>query len=81
MNENIYILVVDDNQENHKVISNFLKEDNYKIALAMDGDSALKILEENNIDLILLDVMMPEMDGYEVCKFESSISKCEFILK
>jgi two-component system sensor histidine kinase/response regulator len=68
MNENIYILVVDDNQENLKVISNFLKEDNYKIALAMDGDSALKILEENNIDLILLDVMMPEMDGYEVCK-------------
>jgi len=68
MNDNIYILAVDDNQENLKIISNFLKEENYKIALALDGNSALKILEDNAIDLILLDVMMPEMDGYEVCK-------------
>lgn len=68
MNENIYILVVDDNQENLKVVGNFLKEKGYKIALATDGSSALKILENNKIDLILLDIMMPEMDGFEVCR-------------
>lgn len=68
MNENINILVVDDNQENLKVVSNFLKEKGYKIALALDGQAALKVLDDNKIDLILLDIMMPEMDGFEVCK-------------
>lgn len=67
MNENVNILVVDDNQENLKVVSTYLKEKKYKIALALDGTSAIKILETNKIDLILLDVMMPGMDGYEVC--------------
>lgn len=68
MNEDLYILAVDDNQENLRIISNFLKDEGYKIALALDGNSALKILEENSIDLILLDIMMPEIDGFEVCK-------------
>jgi len=68
MNEDINILVVDDNQENLKVISSFLKEKQYRIALATDGISALKILENNKIDLILLDIMMPGMDGFEVCR-------------
>jgi len=68
MTDNIYILVVDDNHENLKVVGNFLKEKDYKIAMATDGKSALKILETNNIDLILLDIMMPEMDGFEVCR-------------
>lgn len=66
MNEEIHILVVDDNQENLKVISNYLKEKGYKIALALDGISTLEILAENRIDLILLDIMMPGMDGFEV---------------
>jgi DNA-binding response OmpR family regulator len=68
MNEKNFILVVDDNQENLKVVSNFLKEMNYKIALALDGDNALQIVRENKIDLILLDIMMPGMDGFEVCE-------------
>lgn len=68
MEKNINILVVDDNHENLRIVSNFLKEEGYRIALALDGNGALKILNENRIDLVLLDVMMPEMDGYEVCK-------------
>lgn len=68
MSENVNILVIDDNQENLKVVSTYLKEKGYKIALALNGASALKILDENKIDLILLDIMMPEMDGFEVCK-------------
>ena len=67
-NSDIHILIVDDNRENLKVVSSYLKEKNYRLALALDGKSALKILEENKIDLILLDIMMPEMDGFEVCK-------------
>ncbi len=72
MNENINILVVDDNQENLKVVSNFLKEKKYKIALATDGESAFKVLADNKIDLILLDVMMPGMDGFSVCRILKS---------
>ncbi len=68
MSDSIYILVVDDNNENLKVVGNLLKEKNYKIAMATDGASAFKILESNKIDLILLDIMMPGMDGFEVCR-------------
>jgi two-component system, sensor histidine kinase and response regulator len=68
INEKVTVLVVDDNQENLKVVSNLLKEKKYKIALAEDGLNALKILNSNKIDLILLDIMMPDMDGFEVCK-------------
>jgi two-component system, sensor histidine kinase and response regulator len=66
--ESVTILVVDDNEENLKVVSNLLREKGYRIALATDGKSAIKILATNKIDLILLDIMMPEMDGFEVCK-------------
>jgi PleD family two-component response regulator len=68
MSGTINILVVDDNPENLKVVSNFLKNMGYNIALALDGSNALKVLKENKIDLILLDIMMPEMDGFEVCQ-------------
>ncbi|MEZ5069502.1 MAG: response regulator [Bacteroidales bacterium] len=68
MMQDIHILVVDDNQENLRVVSNYLREKGYQIALSFNGEGALKLLEENKIDLILLDIMMPGMDGYEVCK-------------
>lgn len=68
MEELINILVVDDNQPNLKVVSSFLKIEGYNIALALDGFSALKVLDENRIDLILLDIMMPGMDGFETCR-------------
>jgi DNA-binding response OmpR family regulator len=68
MNEAVKILVVDDNQENLKIVSNYLKNKGYQIALALDGKNAFKVLENNSIDLILLDILMPGMDGFEVCK-------------
>jgi two-component system, sensor histidine kinase and response regulator len=68
MIKDVNILVVDDNLENLKVVCSLLKEKKYQIALAENGERALKILEEIKIDLILLDIMMPEMDGFEVCR-------------
>lgn len=68
MNHSSHILIVDDTRDNLKVVGNILKEEGYNIALALDGAGALKILESTHIDLILLDVMMPDMDGYEVCE-------------
>lgn len=62
------ILVVDDNKENLKVVSNFLKAEGYQIALSLNADDARNILEENKIDLILLDVMMPGTDGFTLCR-------------
>lgn len=67
-NTRFSILVVDDNKENLKVVSNFLKEKGYQIALSLNASDALKILRENEIDLVLLDIMMPGTDGYTFCK-------------
>ena len=61
------VLIVDDTETNVDILVDTLGED-YDIAVAMDGESALEIAEEDLPDLILLDIMMPDMDGYEVCK-------------
>jgi putative two-component system response regulator len=62
------ILVVDDETFYIDVLINLLKED-YNVAVAKDGETALKRIAENTLpDLILLDILMPGMDGYEVCR-------------
>ena len=61
------VLAVDDTPENLDVVKGILGDD-YVIKAAVNGALALKIAESQSPDLILLDIMMPEMDGYEVCK-------------
>jgi two-component system sensor histidine kinase/response regulator len=70
--DDLTVLVVDDNQENLKVVSNILRSEGYKLALAMGGKEALAILDDIKVDLILLDIMMPEMNGYELCEIIKS---------
>ena len=62
------ILIVDDVLDNIQVAMNILKEDKYDFSYAKNGETALSLLHENKFDLILLDIMMPGIDGYEVCK-------------
>lgn len=62
------ILIVDDEPVNRKILQAMLHSEGYKIIQAENGPSALAMVEENKPDLILLDVMMPEMDGFEVCR-------------
>ncbi len=62
------ILIVDDVLDNIQVAMNILKEDRYDFSYAKNGESALSLLHENKFDLILLDIMMPGIDGYEVCR-------------
>jgi sigma-B regulation protein RsbU (phosphoserine phosphatase) len=61
------ILVVDDVKSNVDILVQALKDD-YKLSVALDGESALKSVARTSPDLILLDIMMPGIDGYEVCR-------------
>lgn len=60
------ILIVDDTETNIDILLNLLGE-RYDIVVALDAESALETIEESSVDLILLDIMMPNIDGYEVC--------------
>lgn len=62
------ILIVDDIPENLQLLAGMLSEQGYIVRLAPDGQLALQFVQSNPPDLILLDLLMPEMDGYEVCK-------------
>lgn len=72
------VLIVDDDPVNLKLLEAFLAA-HYIIYTADRGELALKIIESESIDLVLLDIMMPEMDGYEVCRQIKSSSTTFFI--
>lgn len=61
-----HILVVDDDKNIRKLISAVLQAENYTVFTAVDGEDALSVMEKEHIDLIILDIMMPKMDGYQL---------------
>ena len=69
------LLIVDDNMNNIQVLAGMLTGNGYNVEFATNGESALQWIEEENFDLILLDVMMPNMDGFEVCERIRRIKK------
>lgn len=62
------ILVVDDDIPNARMTSYLLEEAGYRVFRAHDASNILQLIEQHNPDLILLDVMMPKIDGFEVCR-------------
>jgi len=62
------ILIVDDISDNIKIAMNILKENNYNFSFALNGKRALEIAKSKHFDLILLDIMMPELNGFDVSK-------------
>ncbi|QPK65597.1 response regulator [Methylomonas sp. LL1] len=62
------IVIVDDQPNNLRVLSGILQQAGYKVRPALDGAVALKSIKSSPPDLVLLDIRMPEMDGYEVCR-------------
>lgn len=73
------ILIVDDQIENLRVLSELLELNGYKVRKARDGKTALKTAQLLAPDLILMDIRMPDMDGYEVCRQLKSYPKTEEI--
>lgn len=63
-----YILIADDNQDITEILSSYVKKEGYEPLVAVDGDEAVEMFERYNPVLILLDVMMPHKDGYQVCR-------------
>ncbi len=68
MNEQALILIVDDMPLNLQILGNILDKNNYRTALAQNGEQVLNFVKKKLPDLILLDVMMPGIDGFMVCK-------------
>ena len=62
-----FVLIVDDNPTNLSILSKALKSAGYKVRMAMDGEDALAQVERNRPELILLDIQMPKLDGFETC--------------
>ena len=63
-----HILVVDDDKNTRMLYRAVLEEANYTVFTAEDGEGALRLLDQHHIDLVVLDIMMPKMDGYEFTK-------------
>lgn len=62
------ILVVDDEALTTELAKTFLEKHNFSVVIAADGETAISLAQSENPDLILLDVMLPAMDGFSVCK-------------
>jgi two-component system, OmpR family, alkaline phosphatase synthesis response regulator PhoP len=62
------ILIADDNENIREALTYLLEDEGYKLALARDGADTLKKVREFLPDILFLDIMMPEMNGYEVCR-------------
>lgn len=62
------ILVVDDIPENRYIMQSILEGEGYQVLLAQDGKTAIKILEKRRPDIVLLDIIMPNLNGLEICR-------------
>lgn len=74
------ILVVDDDQEIAELVEIHLREEGYEVYKAYNGQQALLLFEQEQIDLVILDIMMPGMDGNEVCEKIRDISTVPIIM-
>jgi two-component system, cell cycle response regulator DivK len=61
------ILIIEDNEQNMYMLSYLLEKSNYNILKAFNGLDGLKLAHENNPEIILIDIQLPDMDGYEIC--------------
>lgn len=73
------ILIVDDEKDIAELISDILEDEGYETVIANDGTSAINLITDEGFDLILLDVMMPDISGTEVCAKVRDLASCPII--
>ena len=74
------VLIADDNKQIVSILSEYCKKNNFTVSAVFDGEEALKEIEENKFDIILLDVMMPKKDGFDVCRETRKFSNVPIIM-
>lgn len=62
------ILIVDDDKDIVNLISDILEDESYTVSSAFNGKDALKLIADNKFDLLIIDIMLPDIDGYEICR-------------
>lgn len=75
-----YILIADDNEDITDILSAYAEKEGFTPVVASDGEEAFRLFEKHNPSVVLLDVMMPKEDGYEVCRKIRSRSNVPIIL-
>jgi len=74
------VMVVDDDIRMLRMMKRILELENFQVLIANNGDSALKTFDKETPDLVLLDIMMPDMDGYTVCQRIREFSQVPIIM-
>lgn len=74
------ILIVEDEAKMREFISLYLRKENYQILEAENGEEAIEVFNKHNVDLMVLDVMMPKLDGFQVCAKIREVSNAPIII-
>lgn len=74
------VLIADDNKQIVSILSEYCKKNNFTVSTVFDGEEALKEIEKNKFDIVLLDVMMPKKDGFDVCRETRKFSSVPIIM-
>lgn len=74
------LIIVEDNADYRELLVSFLENEGYEVVAVSNGETALELIEKNEFDLIILDIMLPGMDGYEVCRRTREIGDIPVIM-
>ena len=74
------VLIADDNKQIVSILSEYCKKNNFIVSTVFNGEDTLKEVEENKFDIVLLDVMMPKKDGFDVCREVRKFSNVPIIM-